>query len=63
MFGKSGKLAPTSRAVIQIDPESEEVINRFDCILEASRQTHIDNSAISKVCRKIPKYNTAGGFI
>lgn len=30
---------------------------------DAARETGIDSSTISKVCRHVPKYNTCGGYV
>lgn len=34
----------------------------FDSIIDASEKYHIDQSSITKVCKKKPKRKTAGGF-
>ena len=62
---KGKKLSPEviekmSKAVIQIDSESLNAINRFSSMSEASLQTGIDFSTISSVCRR--KSSTAGGY-
>lgn len=38
------------------------VVAEYDSIMEAQRATGIGNSEISKCCRNIKKYNSAGGF-
>ena len=38
------------------------VIAEYGSTMEAQRATNIGNSEISKCCRNIKKYNTAGGF-
>lgn len=49
-----------SKAVIQIDQKTLDVINRFASVQEASRELGIDMSTISSVCRR--KSSTAGGY-
>lgn len=49
-----------SKPVIQIDPETLDVINRFYSMSEAAEVTGIDFTTISSVCRR--KSSTAGGF-
>ena len=49
-----------SKAVVQIDSETLNALNRYSSISEASQITGIDFSTISSVCRR--KSSTAGGF-
>lgn len=49
-----------SKPVIQINPKTLDVINRFSSMQEASQKLNIDFSTISSVCRR--KSSTAGGF-
>ena len=60
--GKKGttQKQKTNRKVAQIDLKTKEILNVFDSIALASRETNCDGSAISKVCRGIR--NKTGGF-
>ena len=50
----------TNRKVAQIDINTNNIINTYDSIALASRETGCDGSGISKVCRGVRK--TCGGF-
>ena len=50
-----------SKVVIQMDLEGK-FIKEFHSSKQACRDTGIDSSSISKVCRKVKKHNTSGGF-
>ena len=58
--GKFGKDHVQSRPVYQICPNTDEVINRFDSIIEASKKTNACRSKIPMVCRG--KRKTTGSF-
>lgn len=62
MTGKTGALNPRSRPVVQHSKDGE-FIRRFSCAREAMRETGIDCSVITNVCRHKPSRKTAGGFI
>ena len=47
--------------IAQYDLNTNELIQEWECIMDASRATGVDNSAISK-CAK-GKYHHAGGFV
>lgn len=42
---------------------NDVLLEEFESITHASKSTNICYSNISAVCRKVPRYNTAGGFI
>lgn len=46
--------------VLQIDKETDEIVNRFCCVREAERKTNINNSSIIRCCKE--KQKTAGGY-
>lgn len=50
-----------SRAVIQYSKDGE-FIAEYQSQIEAMDKTGIDSSAISKCCKKVPRYKSAGGF-
>lgn len=50
-----------SLTVIQSDLEGN-VLNKYGSTMEAERQTGINHSNISKCCRGVGRYKTAGGF-
>ena len=50
MYGKTGENNPKSKPVVQIDPNTNEVINTYFGTREAARQTGFDQSNISKCC-------------
>ena len=54
---KKGKITP----VIMIDKKTMKNIKKFDSIREAERQTKIQHSTISKVCKG--KKKSAGGYL
>jgi hypothetical protein len=60
-FGKSGALSKTSKAVLQINPRTMEVVGKFGSTREASRMTGILQGEISKCCNGIVPLR--GGFI
>lgn len=55
-----GKHCVSSRKVVQLS-KNLEFISSYNSILEASKNTGIDNSGISKVCKG--KAKTCGGYI
>ncbi len=59
-FGKKKQMKKT---VLMIDPKSNDIINSFDSVREASDKTGINYSAIANVARGVHGYKTAGGFI
>jgi group I intron endonuclease len=59
-YGKSGGENPTSKAVYQIDKDTNQIIARFESLHEASRETGVYCSSISSCCTGT--YETAGGF-
>lgn len=61
MYGRTGENNPKSKTVIQINPNTNEVINTYSGIREASRQTGFSNSAISACCNN--KFNRHGNNI
>lgn len=50
-----------SKAVIQLDPKTNEPIRIWKCIRDADECLNIDNGSISKCCKGNAK--TAGGYI
>jgi hypothetical protein len=50
-----------SKAVLQIDKRTGKVIQEFKSIMQAERETGINNSSICACCKG--KLKTAGGFI
>ena len=60
--GKYGKENSKSKIVLQINKETNEIINRFYGIGEAERITGISNQQISKCCLKRKGHITAGGY-
>ena len=55
-----GENNSNSKPVVQIDPNTNEIINTYFGTREAARQTGFDYSNISKCCRG--KLKTTGGF-
>lgn len=51
---------PNSRKVIQYDKENN-IINRFNSIKDASRQTNTNDTSIIHCCSG--KFKTAGGYV
>lgn len=51
MYGKAGKNNPNSKPVVQINPNTNEIVNTYPGVREAERQTGFDQSAISRCCR------------
>ncbi len=49
-----------SKAVIQLNPKTNEFIRIWKCIIDASEYLNIDNGSISKCCKG--KLKTAGGY-
>lgn len=60
LFDEIKKIKRYKRPVLQIIPNTQEVINRFDSISEAARALGIWESEISRACQKNGK--TAGGY-
>ena len=52
-----------SKSVYQIDKTTGEVINEYPSIQEAERQTGISSQNISKCCKGIVGFKSAGGYI
>ena len=50
------------KEVVQINPDTNEVIAIFASLSEAARETGANIHLISRVCRQIPHHITAGGF-
>lgn len=50
-----------SKKILQLSLDNTP-ITEFNSIKEASRVTNIGSKEISKVCRELPKYKSAGGF-
>lgn len=53
---------PFRKSIIQLD-KNKNIINYFDSLREAERETGFYRAHISRCCRKIKNYNTVGGFI
>lgn len=51
-----------SKAVLQLDKKTEQIIAEYPSLAEAERITGINHSNISIVCNKKPGHNSAGGF-
>ena len=51
MYGRTGEKCKKSKPVVQIDPNTNEVINIYPGAREAERQTEFYQSAISRCCR------------
>lgn len=60
MNWRHGRENHNARAVLMLDKTTNEVIRRFDCIMDAERELHILNNSICS-CLK-GRYKTAGGF-
>jgi group I intron endonuclease len=58
---KIGKMNPTSKAVLQIDPNTLEVIAEYDSVSDVNRIHGYDVSSIAKACRK--ELKKAYGYI
>lgn len=56
-----GKPCASRKRVVCIDKKTQDVINTYDCIANASKDTGCDSSTISKVC--LGKQKTTGGYI
>ena len=61
MYGKTGENNPTSKYVVQIDPDTNEVVNTYFGVSEAARQTGFNPGAISLCCNN--KYSKPGNNI
>ena len=61
MYGKTGENNPKSKPVVQIDPNTNEVINTYLGTREAARQTGFKQSNISACCNN--KYLRPGNNI
>ena len=61
MYGKTGENNPKSKPVVQIDPNTNEVINTYFGTREAARQTRFKQSNISSCCNN--KYLRPGNNI
>lgn len=51
-----------NKPILQIDKQTGEVIRIWECARDASRKLGVDFSLISKCCRGIKSYNSAGGY-
>ena len=51
------------KKVYQIDPISKNIINVFDSIGQAAKYVNGNTPQICQVCNRVPKYNTAYGYI
>lgn len=60
MYGKSGKLSPSHKPVLQYDLDGN-FIERYYGIAEAQRETGIQFKNISKVCKGERRH--AGGYV
>lgn len=60
MTGRKGKLHNRSIPVMQIDINTNQIINKYFGAAEAYRETGINNSLILRVCKH--KRKTAGGY-
>lgn len=58
--GKTGSEHPESIPVLQI--KDGVIINKFGSIKQAEKMTGIIAHNISKVCKNMPRYKTAGGY-
>ena len=58
---KKGENNPKNKPVVQIDPNTNEVVNTYCSAREASRQTGVNHGNISQCCND--KRKTTGGFI
>lgn len=50
------------RAVLQLDKNTEEIINEYESLAAAERATGINHGNISIVCNKKPGHKSAGGY-
>ena len=57
----SGGKNPMARAVVQIDKDTNEIINIYDCAQDAENELGIRRTSISTCCRG--RYKTAGGYV
>ena len=60
MYGRTGKNNPKSRAVVLINPNTNEIVNTYFSIIEVARQTGFSQGNISLCCRG--KLKTYKGF-
>ena len=60
-IGKFGNLHWNSKSILQIDKSTNKIINRYDSIMSAERDTGIPNTNICKCCKGVLK--SAGGYI
>lgn len=51
MYGRTGENNPKSKPIVQIYPDTNEVVNTYFGIAETARQTGFNGSTISKCCR------------
>lgn len=59
--GRKKSIAKRRKSVVMIDPNTGDVIRRFDSIRAAHQETGISESNISSVCKERRK--KAGGYI
>jgi hypothetical protein len=57
---RSGKDSPVAKKIKQVDVATGEVVNEFDAVILAERETGIKNSSISSALKG--RYKTAGGY-
>ena len=61
MYGRTGENNPKSKPIVQLDPNTDEVVNTYSGISEAARQTGFNHGNISKCCNN--KYLEPGNNI
>lgn len=61
MYGRIGENNPKSKLIVQINPNTNEVLNTYSGISEAARQTRFSRSNISACCNN--KYLRPGNNI
>ena len=50
------------RAVVQLDKNTEEIVNEYESLAAAGRVTGVHPNNIGKVCNKKPGHYSAGGY-
>lgn len=61
LYGRIGDKNPTSKPILQIDKDTNQIICEFSCAYEAERTLKISQSNITACC--IGKRKSAGNFI
>lgn len=62
-YNRIGSKSPDAKKVIQIDKITNQIVNEFGSVRDASDITRINKSCISNCCCKRKGHNYAGGYL